>query len=51
MSTLKINETKITAENAFNPAYLRMEGRHELKKEGKTFFEVILLIHERFLNL
>ena len=38
MSTLGVNEAKITAENAFNPDHLWMEGKHESKKQGKAFF-------------
>ena len=29
MGALRVNETKITAENAFNPDHLWMEGKHE----------------------
>ena len=32
VSTLRVNETKITAVNAFNPDDLWMEGKHESKK-------------------
>ena len=32
MSALRVNESKITAENAFNLDYLWMEGEHEWKK-------------------
>ena len=38
MSALGVNETKITAENAFNTDDLWMEGKHESKKQGKAFF-------------
>ena len=49
MSALRVNETKITAENTFNPDHLWMEGINQ-KTEGKAFFEVFLQIHEWFLN-
>ena len=29
MSAPRVNETKITTENAFNPDHLWMEGKHE----------------------
>ena len=32
MSALRVTESKITAENAFNPDYLWMEGKHESEK-------------------
>ena len=32
MSVLRVNGTKITAKNAFNPDHLWMEGKHESKK-------------------
>ena len=35
---LRVNETKITAENTFNPDHLWMESNHEAKNESKTFF-------------
>ena len=34
MSTLRVNETKITAENAYNPDHLWMDGKHDSKKQG-----------------
>ena len=34
----KINETKMTAENVFNPDHTRMEGKHELKTKAKPYF-------------
>ena len=34
MSTLRVNETKITAENAYNPDPLWMDGKHDSKKQG-----------------
>ena len=34
----KINETKMTAENVFNPDHTRMEGKHELKTKAKPSF-------------
>ena len=34
MSALRVNESKITAVNAFNPDHLWMEGKHESKKRG-----------------
>ena len=50
MSALRVNESKIIAENAFNPDHLWMEGKHESKSEGKSFSYGFLPIHERFLN-
>ena len=38
MSTLMVNETKITAKNGFNPDHPWMKGKHESKNEGKTVF-------------
>ena len=38
MSALRVNQTKMTAENAFKPDHLWMEGKHESKNEDKTFF-------------
>ena len=40
MSTLRVNETKITAENTFNSDHLWMDGKHEWKKDGKTILGV-----------
>ena len=37
MGALRVNETKITAENGFNPDHIWMEGNHESKNEDKTF--------------
>ena len=34
MSAVGVNDTKTTAENAFNPDHLLMEGKHESKKQG-----------------
>ena len=34
MSTLRVNETKITAENAYDPDHLWMDGKHDSKKQG-----------------
>ena len=36
MSTLRVNETKITAEKAFSPDHLWMEAKHESKKWGSS---------------
>ena len=37
MSALKVNETKITAKNAFNPDHLWIEeGKHESEKRGAS---------------
>ena len=38
MSIQRVNETKITAENAFNPGHIWIKGKYELKTESKTFF-------------
>ena len=35
MSALRVNQSKITAENAFNPDHLWMEGKPESKNESK----------------
>ena len=38
MSALKVDETTITAKNAFNPDHLWIEeGKHESKKRGASF--------------
>ena len=34
MGALRLNETNITAENAFNPDHLWMKGKYESKKQG-----------------
>ena len=33
-NTLRVNETKITSKNTFNPDNLWMDGKHESKKRG-----------------
>ena len=38
MDALRVNESKITAENAFNRDHLWMEGKHESKSESKPSF-------------
>ena len=37
MSNLRVDETKIRAENPFNPDHFWMEGKHQSKIEDKTF--------------
>ena len=34
MSTLRVHETKITDENAYNPDHIWMDGKHDSKKQG-----------------
>ena len=41
MGALRVNETKIKAENAFNRDHLWMEGNHESKNEDKTIKDKI----------
>ena len=36
MSALMVNETKMTAKNAFNPDYLWMTDKHESKERGEN---------------
>ena len=38
VSAFWVNETKMTAENVFNPDHTRMEGKHELKTKAKPSF-------------
>ena len=38
MSALRVNESKITAENTFKPDHLWMKGKHELKKQRQSLF-------------
>ena len=38
MGAVRVNGTKITAENAFNRDHIWMGGNHESKNEDKTFF-------------
>ena len=40
MSTLRVNQPKITAENAFNPDHLWMERKHEAQKKRGFFLDV-----------
>ena len=39
---LKVNETKITSENAFNGYHFGTEGNHESSNNEKAFFLVFL---------
>ena len=38
MSALRVNQTKVTAENAFNPDYFCMKGNHESKNKGWSLY-------------
>ena len=37
MGTLRVNETKITAENTLNTDHIWMEGNHESKNEDNQW--------------
>ena len=51
MRVLRVNETKVTTENAFNQDHFAIEGNHQSGKDKKTLLRCFSRFLTRVLNL